>query len=70
MALRDRVVGLLYGFPAGLAATAGLFHVLVHTGSISSELIMGLYQISVAVLFLSAFIVGSIWKDRSDIRKP
>lgn len=53
---RDRVLGLLYGIPMGLALTAGLFHILVYKKVLQSELVMGVYQVAVAALFLIGFI--------------
>ncbi len=57
--LRDRLIGLLYGVPIGLAATAGLFHILIYHGVTQSEMVMGVYQLSVAVLFAAAFVYHS-----------
>lgn len=54
--VRDRMLGLLYGVPTGLALTAGLFHIFVSQGIILAELTMGLYQVAVALLFLIGFI--------------
>lgn len=60
---RDRVLGLLYGIPMGLALTAGLFHILVALDKLNSEMVMGVYQISVATLFMIAFLFHTITKD-------
>lgn len=54
------LLGALYSIPTTMSAMAGLFHILAYKGALTSELMMGIFQLTIAPLYLIAFMI-TVW---------